>query len=85
MSDPRPKPGARANTIVSFGGDTQKLSRVPRNKQLRLLGPDNRQDHPRRLPRKRAAGPLPLGPGERARARELARLGLHLRLVVASS
>ena len=29
--------------------------------------------------------PRPLGPGEHAGARELARLGLHRRLVVASS
>ena len=85
MRHPRPKPGARANTVVSFDGDTQKLSRVPRNKQLHLLDPANRQGHPRRLPRKRASGPSPLGPGELARARELARLDLHLHLVVASS
>ncbi len=33
------------------------------------------------FPRKRAAGPLPLGPGEMAGARELRKRGLHLRIV----
>ncbi len=78
MRHPRPKPGARANTVVSFDGDTQKLSRVPRNKQLHLLDPANRQGHPRRLPRKRASGPHPLGPGERAAARACRERGFRV-------
>ncbi len=37
-----------------------------------------RQGHPRRLPRKRGAGPLPLGPGERAAARACRERGFRV-------
>ena len=37
-----------------------------------------RQERPRRLPRKRASGPRPLGPGERAAARACRERGLRI-------
>ena len=62
----------------------RKMKRPPglgRPLQRVMLGGFDTPRVTRKIPRKQACSRRALGPGERAAARELARLGLHLSLV----
>ncbi len=63
----------RAGELLRFGDQN-----FPNNTEKTPPAQSKRR---RKWPRKIAAGPYPLGPGDRARVAELRRLGLHIRLV----